>query len=61
MGAPLSHLELRLLDARAQLDSLLRGLRAGAKPAQVLLGLLRHVSELHGFLLDAAAERVKRS
>jgi len=54
-----AELEGRLLDARAQLDSLLRELRSGAKPAQVILGLLRHVSELHAYLLDAAAERVK--
>lgn len=59
MGGALSELEGRLLDARAQLDMLLRELRSGAKPAQTLLGLLRHVSELHGYLLDAAAERVK--
>lgn len=51
-------LELRLLDARAQLDQLLRELRGGAKSSSVLLGLLRHVSEVHAYLLDAAAERV---
>lgn len=51
-------LEGRLIDARAQLDGLLRELRSGARPAQVRLGLLRHVSELHAYLLDAAAERV---
>ena len=58
MGRALTELEGRLLDARQQLDNLLRELRGGAKPAQVLLGLLRHVAELHGYLLDAAAERV---
>lgn len=58
MGRSLTDLESRLLDARAQLDNLLRELRSGARPAQVRLGLLRHVAELHGYLLDAAAERV---
>lgn len=48
-------LESRLLDARSHLDQLLRELRSGARPAQVRLGLLRHVSELHAYLLDAAA------
>ena len=36
MGPLLSELEGRLLDARAQLDQLLRELRSGAKPGQVL-------------------------
>jgi len=54
-----AELEGRLLDARAQLDSLLRELRSGAKPAQVLLGLLRHVSELHAYLMEEASERVR--
>ena len=54
----MTDLEGRLLDARAQLDSLLRELRSGAKPGQVLLGLLRLCSEVHAYLLDAAAERV---
>ena len=57
-GGALTDLEARLLDARLQLDQLLRELRSGSKPAQVLLGLLRMVSEVHGYLLDAAAERV---
>lgn len=55
----MGELEGRLLDARAQLDQLLRELRSGAKPSQVLLGLLRHVSELHAYLLEEAAERVR--
>lgn len=51
-------LEVRLLDARQQLEGLLRELRSGARPGTVLLGLLRVVSEVHSYLLDAAAERV---
>lgn len=58
MGRSLTELEGRLLEARQQLDSLLRELRGGAKPSQVLLGLLRMVSEVHAYLLDVAAERV---
>ena len=52
-------LEGRLLDARAQLDSLLRELRSGARHASVLLGVLRLTSDLTAYLLDAAAERVR--
>ena len=57
-GGTLTELESRLLDARQQLDQLLRELRSGARPAQVLLGLLRLCSEVHAYLLDVAAERV---
>ena len=54
-----AELEGRLLDARAQLDQLLRELRSGAKPASVLLGVLRLTSDLTAYLLDQAAERVR--
>lgn len=55
-----AELEGRLLDARAQLDQLLRELRSGSKPSSVLLGVLRLTSDLTAYLLEAAAERVKR-
>lgn len=55
----MSELERRLLDARQQLDQLLRELRSGAKPASVLLGVLRLNADLTAYLLDAAAERVR--
>lgn len=55
-----AELEGRLLDARAQLDQLLRELRSGAKPSSILLGVLRLTSDLTAYLLETAGERVKR-
>lgn len=55
----MSEIEGRLMNAREQLDSLLRELRSGAKPSSVLLGVLRLTSDLTAYLLETAGERVR--
>jgi len=55
----MGELEGRLLDARAQIDNLLRDLRSGFPAGSVQVKLLGLASELIAYVLEAAAERVK--
>jgi hypothetical protein len=55
----MGELEGRLLDARNRIDSLLRDTRTGSPRGTSLLGIMAIVHDLHTYVVEQTAERIK--